>query len=184
MDPDFGSSLCEFEFTIETDLKYLANQTLEYSGVLSVKTPFTGIMVGQANEEHLRMGPNRHRHYARLLRLPRFFLFLHTDGGLANVGAHRSPGRDASSVAGVMHRRFWNSPERRLLYPDRWVYVQPGQLSARHQERRRYPVQASLTMYNLDDGNAFPFFTIFLIYRSILSIQISLTLMIFDFSEM
>lgn len=112
----------------------------------SVKTRSTGIIVRQANEEHLRMGQNRHRHYARLLRLPRLLLFLYTDGGLADVGTYRSFGRDAPPVASIMHRRLRYSSERRLLHPDRRVHVQPGHLSARHQERRCDTMQASLTI--------------------------------------
>lgn len=51
-----------------------------------------GIMVGQKNEKHIRMGQNRHCHDARLLRIFGIFLFLPTNGGVADIGAHRSSG--------------------------------------------------------------------------------------------
>jgi len=45
-------------------------------------------MVGQKNEKHVWMGQNRHRHDARLLRFFGIFLFLSTNGGIADIGAH------------------------------------------------------------------------------------------------
>lgn len=53
------------------------------------KTRFTGIVVRQKDEEYFWMGPNRHRYDARVLRVPRFFLFLFADGSTTNIGAYR-----------------------------------------------------------------------------------------------
>lgn len=81
------------------------------------------------------MGQDRHRHDARLLRVRCLLLFLVADRSGADIGAHRSLGRDASSVTSAVHRRFRDPPERLVLHLNRRVYVQSERLPARHQQR-------------------------------------------------
>lgn len=91
-------------------------------------------MVRQKDEEYFWLGSNRHRYNARVLRFPRIFLFLFVNGSTTNIGAHRSPGRDAPSLASIGHRCLRDTFECLLLYPDWGIHVQSRHLLARHKE--------------------------------------------------
>lgn len=108
------------------------------------KIYFIGIMVGQKNEKHVWMGQNRHRHDACLLRFFSIFLFLFTNGGIANIGAHRSLGWNASSITRVVHRRFRNTFECFMLHFNWGIHVQSRNFRACHWKRRCNNLQVSL----------------------------------------
>lgn len=115
------------------------------------KTRFIGIMVGQKDEEHLWMGPNRYRYDARLLRLSRLVLLFFANGSIADIGAHRSSRWNAPSVTSIVHRHFWDTSKCLLLHFNWGIHVQSGHFLARHEKWWRNIMQV-IFFYNNDSN--------------------------------